>query len=175
MIKPYHLAATLLLFILTGSIALAQKEVPPTDQFTVTGKVKQETTIRLTDLNNYPVQKIKSFALTNHLGEKKATIKNLRGVRITDLLKPVEIAVENPKKLNAVFLVFVASDGYEVVYSWNEIFNSPTGLNTWVIVSKDGAAAADMPERILLVSPGDLHIGRRYLKGLKEIRVEIAN
>lgn len=163
-----------LLSLLAASsfLAGAQNDILPTDQIKITGKVKQELTIRLADLAKYPAHRIKSFALVNHKGEKKADIKNLRGIRITDLLQPVEFATDSPKQLSEYYLVFVASDGYKVVYSWNEIFNSPTGLNTWVVTSKEGIDAANMPERILVVSPGDIHTGRRYLKGLTEIRVE---
>lgn len=149
-----------------------QKNIPSTDFFTIAGTVKKEQVIALKDLKALKAQKIKDVPIVNHKGEKHGKAQKLRGVKLLDVLKNIEIDEASPKKLSEYYLVFEASDGYSVVYSWNELFNSPTGQNTFIVTQKEGVALEDMPDRILVITPTDLSTGRRYLKGLSKIRVE---
>lgn len=145
-----------------------------TKQFVVTGKVKKDLTFTLADLTHLPIQHIDSVVITNHLGEKKGTMKNLTVVPLTEVLKKLEVDCDNPKLLSEFYLVLEASDGYKVVYSWNEIFNSATGKNTFVVIKKEDVIATKLPESILLVTPTDLQTGRRHVKNLTRIVVKRA-
>jgi len=77
--------------------------------------------------------------------------------------------------LRPYYLTFIASDGYKAVYSWNEIFNSPTGQNIFIVVEKDGVKLKDMAERIMIITPSDFKTGRRYIKALSQIVVNKTN
>ena len=161
------------IFLFGAFILLSIRSIgQTTDAIVVTGKVKQELTIRLTDLAAYPQQKIKKFKITNHKGENKGEIKKMTGVSVLDLLQKVEFDVDNPKLLSEYYLVFEAFDGYKVVYSWNEIFNSDTGKHIFVVTSKDGEPAATMPQTMLVVTPSDIQTGRRYIKNVAHIVVK---
>ena len=95
----------------------------------------------------------------------------MKGVLLKPILDSLHFKAEKPKDLSAFYLVFVASDDYKVVFSWNEIFNTPVGEQLYLIVEKDGKPLSEMDERILLASVSDLKSGRRYVKGLKKIIV----
>ena len=67
--------------------------------------------------------------------------------------------------------VCVASDNYNVVFSWSEVFNTYGGNKIGIIVEADGQQAKDRDDPVALFSAGDRASGRRYVKGLQKIIV----
>jgi len=162
-----------LCFLFTVFSVSAQKEnIPTTENFTIEGKVKKGMTISLADLSSYKSYSIDSIVVTNHLGERRSSLKKVKAVLLKDILDKVEIDAENHKVLSEYYFVCIASDNYKVVFSWNEIFNSPTGKSVYIITSQDGKPAATLDDRIALVSSKDEMTGRRYVKGLQKIIIE---
>ena len=162
-----------LLFVITVFCASAQKEnIPATENFTIEGKVKKSVTVALADLSGYKTHLIDSIVITNHLGERKSSMKKVKAVLLKDILDKVEIDAENHKVLNEYYLVCIASDNYKVVFSWNEIFNSDVGKSVYIITGQDGSWAYVLDNRIALVSSKDQMTGRRYVKGLQKIVIE---
>ena len=162
----------ILLFICAGLVVVAQKPIPTTENFSIEGKVKKEMTVSLADLSSYKSYSIDSIVITNHLGERKSTLKNVKGILLKDILSKVEIDAEAPKVLSEYYFVCIASDNYKAVFSWNEIFNSATGKSVYILTGHDGKPASALDNRIALVSPKDEMTGRRYVKGLQKIVVE---
>ena len=153
--------------------ASAQKEnIPTTESFSIEGKIKKSLAVSLADLTSYESYFIDSIVITNHLGEKRSTLKNVNGVLLKDILNKVEIDAETPKVLNEYYFVCIAADNYKVVFSWNEIFNNMTGNSVYILTGHDGKPASALENRIALVSPKDEMTGRRYVKGLQKIVVE---
>ncbi|MFM7400213.1 MAG: molybdopterin-binding protein, partial [Bacteroidota bacterium] len=72
------------------------------------------------------------------------------------------------------YFVFVASDGYKVVFSWNEIYNTATGNQSFILTELKGSILANLEQRILFISTADEKTGRRYVKGLQRIEVRRA-
>jgi hypothetical protein len=145
-----------LAIILFGAVftAFAQKEMKSTSSFTILGDVKSP--------------------LTNHLGEKKSESKGLKGVLLKDILSSVEINSESPKVLSEYYFVCKANDGYTVVYSWNELFNTATGDSSYIVTEKEGKPASAMDDSILMIAPKDFKTGRRHVKALTTIEVRRA-
>lgn len=165
------------LFLLVVLIGIAphlgaQKKNDPTDNFTIEGTVKKGLTISLGDLAAYTSYSMDSIVVTNHLHEKKRTIKNIKAVLLRDILSKVEIDAENPKLLSEFYFACIASGNYKVVFSWNEIFNNELGKTIYIITESDGKVAKTSDDRIAIVSPTDYTTGRRYIKGLQTIRIE---
>lgn len=165
---------TLILAIITVTV-WGQKTDRPTNDFVVTGRIKKELEFTLADIEKYPSKTIGDVIITNHLGEPRGTAKQLTGILVKDILKDLELKEENPKRFSEFYLTFVAVDNYKVVYSWNEIFNSPTGDHLFLVTSRDGKMIKDMRERILILTPTDFKTGRRHIKGLSKILVERAD
>lgn len=167
----------LLLIVLLISFPLFSQEkekVPATDVIVVSGLVEKEITLGVAELSAMTSQPVADVVITNHLGEPRGTAKGLRGILVKNLLGGVGIKSENPRVLSEFYFTFIASDGYTVVYSWNELFNSPNGENCYLIVEKDGKKLSEMPERMLVISPTDFRTGRRHIKGLNKIVVSRA-
>ena len=162
--------------VITFFTASAQKEnIPTTENFTIEGKVKKSLAVSLADLSSYKSYSIDSIVITNHLGERRSSLKKVKAVLLKDILDKVEVDAENHKVLSEYYFVCIASDNYKVVFSWNEIFNSDTGKSVYIITAQDGIPATALDNRIALVSPKDQMTGRRYVKGLQKIVIERIN
>jgi len=152
----------------------AQRKIMPTESFTVKGKVKAEATFNLTQLDNFAKKPIADKIIYNHKGEVKDTVKNMKGVLLTHILSKIEYQYDKPRELSEFYFVCTASDGYKVVFSWNEIYNTEIGNNLYIITEMEGKKQKDMEQKILLFATSDFKSGRRYVKGLETIEVRRA-
>ena len=164
----------LFIFFLISSPLLAQRTVRPSETITIEGKIKNKKTFSAADLDMFPKVAIADQILYNHKGEVKNTVKNMKGVLLKTVLEKVEFDFEKPKELNEFYFVFVATDGYKVVFSWNEIYNTETGNNFYIVTEMEGKKIKEMDQRILFISTADLKSGRRYIKALEKIDVKRA-
>ena len=158
-------------FVLLSSLLWSQTKITPTEQFSISGKIKTTLKFTLADLNTYSTTAIPDVGITNHTGEVKGTIQHLKGIPFKNLLDKIEFMTDKPKELSEFYLTFVASDGYKVVFSWNEIFNTETGNHLFIIMEKDGKKLQELEDRILIVCTSDFKTGRRYVKALEKIIV----
>jgi hypothetical protein len=157
--------------ILTNFSVNAQRTIPQTDSLRVTGKIKNPTVFTLADLDTFPKTAIKDQIIYNHNGEVKDTLTGMSGIPLKTLLASILYVYDKPKFLNEFYFVFIASDGYRVVFSWNEIYNTETGNKFFIVTEMEGKKLNDLGQRILFISTGDLKTGRRYIKGLEKIDV----
>ena len=140
-------------------------------QFTIEGRVRKPLTITLNNLSAYKSVNLDSMTILNHLMQRKGSIKNIKGVLLKDILAKVEIDAASPKILSEYYLVFTAIDNYKVVYSWNEIFNSPIGNQLMVLSSYDTEPTKAEKGNIAVITPSDFATGRRFVKGLSKISI----
>lgn len=160
-------------FILTFGLE-AQNQVQPTSSLIIDGKVRKGITYSLSELESLPPVDIKEVVLYNHKGEVKDTLRGMKGIPLKTLLEPVTFDYQQPKELNEFYLLFTASDGYKVVFSWNEVFNTETGNQLFVVTEMKGQKLGSINQRILFISASDEKTGRRYIKGLERINVRRA-
>lgn len=157
-------------FWLAAGIANAQ-QIKVTSSFTVGGEVFSPLTVSVMDLRKWKEVAIGDLVITNHLGETKSEAKGLKGILLKEILQTVEIKSESPKVLSEYYFVFTASDGYKVVYSWNELFNTSVGESVYLITGKDGKSITEMDDSILVISTKDFKTGRRNVRGLSAVTV----
>lgn len=148
------------LSILIVNQAFSQKSITPTDQLVIEGEVEQRLPVSLTDLGRYRTYTIDSFRIKNHLKEPRSLMKDLKLVLLKDVLAEVKIKTPGPKQLSEYYFIAEASDGYKVVFSWNELFNTKIGDEVYLVVEYDQQAGVQMPDRIALLSAGDEALGR---------------
>lgn len=161
-----------LLLVFAHLVSTAQNKIDRTDEFQIEGLVQNSKKITVSDLLKLKSIKMENIVVTNHLGVKKGTASGLSGIPIKEIFKDVNFKEENPKLLSEYYFIFIASDGYKVVYSWNEIFNTSTGDHTFVIVEKENKVLSNMEDRILVATTTDFKTGRRFIKGLTTILVQ---
>jgi hypothetical protein len=160
------------LAILATLSASAQQTITPTDTLKIYGKIKKEIFISVAALDTFSRIVIKDQILYNHKGEIKDTLKNVKGVPLKNILSPIEFDYDKPKEMNEFYFVFTATDGYKVVFSWNEIYNAEAGNNFFILTEMDGKRIEKMDQRILFISISDFQTGRRFIKGLEKIEVK---
>ncbi|MBC7400483.1 MAG: hypothetical protein H7289_11100 [Mucilaginibacter sp.] len=157
----------LLLLTFCTSVAFAQQAVKPTNQFSIGGKVKNGSVITMDSLKQYNIQTIGDIKVTDHTGVFKHEDDKVKGILIKDVLSHTQYAVS----ISTLYFVFVAADGYKVVYSWNELYNTEVGNHVYILMEKNGVKAADMKESLQMTSMMDMKTGRRYLHNLDKVIV----
>jgi len=125
----------------------------------------------LDSLKQYTIQTIGDIKITDHLGAFKHQDDQLKGILLKDILSHTTFDVTSPKLLSTFYFQCVGVDGYKVVYSWNEIFNTEVGNHVYIIMEKNGIKAPDMKESLQMTSAADFKTGRRYLHNLDKIIV----
>jgi hypothetical protein len=163
-----------LLFILLtiGPTAFGQSK--PTKSFAITGSVRKELSLTQEQLLNAKVHNIGTVDITNHKGDLKGSARNMKGILLRDLLQPVVLNEKNPKFFSEFYFVCSGTDGYKVVYSWNELFNTSVGDKVFIVTEKDGKNMLDNEDGLLMISSDDRKTGRRFVKNLETIQVRRA-
>jgi hypothetical protein len=165
----------LMLFLLYGTFTYAQEPLKQTLSFSINGQVKNESVITMDSLNSYPVKVIGDIKVTDHLGTFKHEDDQLKGVLLKDILSHTLLDANSPKLYSRFYFTCVGNDGYAVVYSWNELFNTEVGNHVFIIMEKNGVKVDKMPESIQMTSTSDFKTGRRYLHNLDKIIVSEVN
>ena len=169
----HHKITLPLFFAITLAINVsAQRIITPTDSLHIIGQVKSPLHYSITDFDHFPKTNLPDQVIYNQKGEIKDTLTNLQAVSLKSILEKTDFAVEKPKQLNEFYFVFIASDNYKVVFSWNEIFNTPVGDQCYFITSLDGETLSGIQDHILFISTGDKTTGRRVVRGLDRIEVK---
>ncbi len=158
------------LFFCFGFLFLQASEAQKTSEsITISGEVQKDETIDIAKLSGYTTEHLDSLRIYTHDMQPKGLMKNINGVLLKDILSAIPFNNENPKVLSEYYIECQATDGYKVLFSWNEIFNSETGNHVMIITSKNGMNITQLDDRIALVSPTDKATGRRYVKWLSKI------
>ena len=88
------------------------------NEFSISGKVKWEKVISLSDLEKYPTVSLKNVNIScSPRREDKA--KLVKGVLLKNILDSVTFLHEKSKTLNQYYFLFIASDGYK---AFDEVF-----------------------------------------------------
>ncbi len=159
------------LSLFLGVFLVLQAFAQKTNSIEVTGAILTPVVFSMNQIQAMESMDLGDFAITNHAGEPRGVATRLKGFPIVNLLEQVKFDSPSPKQLSEFYLVFEATDGYMVVFSWNELFNNPLGKEVYLITSKDGESLEEMEDGLLLISKSDLRTGRRHIKNLSKIKV----
>lgn len=164
----------LLSLIFLTHLVYAQKDSTSfTDSFIITGKVKQEKIINLDDLLKYPAVELSDINVSCS-PKQENRVKSIKGVLLKSILDSVSFQYEKSRMLNQYYFLFVASDGYKIVFSFNEINNTEVGKNLYVVTEIEGKPIREMESRIMILTTKDIKGGSRNMKWLKKIVVCMA-
>jgi molybdopterin converting factor small subunit len=108
----------------------------------VEGRVKNPKTFSFDEIKAMPMFYVDSVQVYNHEMVPRSMVRNIKGVLLKELLKSIEFDAATPRELSEYYIVCVAKDNYKAVFSWNEIFNNPTGDKAMVATERDGVSSA---------------------------------
>jgi hypothetical protein len=157
-------------FLLFFARALMAQQA--TDHFTIEGEIAKSIEIGPAQLKNYPVVSLDSMTVYSHDMKVRSVMKNIKGVLLKDILSSVDMMAKNPKELSAYYIACIGSDGYKVLFSWNEIFNSEPGNHILIVTEKNGSEEMKQNDRTALITATDRATGRRYVKWLSRIVIQ---
>lgn len=151
----------LIAFALSASTAWAHPDMSNASQYVTTelivsGAVEHPLKLSVNDLRQFPL----------------AQQENRNGVTLRALLDRAQVISKNHNDMKKMVIIATASDGYAVVYSWSEVFNTPIGEGVLIFFEKDGQALADDEGRIAMISTKDLRTGPRHVRWLKQIEIK---
>lgn len=173
--NKYNKTILLSFIVLLHSIQLiAQPSIEPSQAITIHGNIKKIVVITMDDLEQLESRSIPNIVIYNHKGEARDTLRQVRGIRLKEVLAMIQFDYKQAKDLNTCYLVLEATDHYKVLYSWNELFNSTIGDGVYILTHVNGYSLRKMPQRIACISLHDQLSGRRYVQGLQQIIVAYA-
>lgn len=142
-----------------------------TDTLTVSGTVEHNLKLSVADLRTFRLQPAVRVSLGHGASNKSGWKVSVKGILLTDILDRATVVTHNHNDVKKTVIVATASDGYKVVFSWSELFNSPLGDGVLVYFEKDGKPLGDDEGRIAMISTKDTHTGPRHVKWLNGIEV----
>jgi DMSO/TMAO reductase YedYZ molybdopterin-dependent catalytic subunit len=164
--------ALLALFFSTAIAAQATSQVTTT--VTVAGNVAQSLTLTVADLKRLPARAIEYVPPPG--AEHKSSgepVRHYTGCLLRDVLAAAKPVENKPRELRRSYVLATASDGYEAVFSWAELFISPVGDSVFVVYERDGAPLADDEGRIALIVTTDQR-PVRHVKWLQTLTLRAA-
>lgn len=168
MLQLMRAAAVALVFCCAAASA-APSDV--TQAITLSGAVEHKLVLKVDDLRQLPLQHVARLVLTGKDGAPKGELSNVTGVLLRDLLDKAVLAAPGHNDAKRLFIVATASDSYQALFSWGEIFNSPAGDGVLVFFELDGKPLGDDQGRIAMISSKDTRTGPRHVKWLRSIDV----
>lgn len=151
----WHLVLALLVLCSSTEIA-AQAAGSITTTLTVGGNVSQSLSLSVADLKRYPAHQIDYVPPQTEHKSNSEPARRYTGCLLRDVLAAAKPTEAKPRDLRRSYVIASGSDGYEVVFSWAELFVSAVGDNVYVVYERDGAPLADDEGRIALVVLTDL-------------------
>ncbi|HJE03222.1 molybdopterin-dependent oxidoreductase [Aliarcobacter thereius] len=137
----------------------------------ISGLVLNKLNLDVKELEKLSYFKSGSTPVICMSGETKDNVKSYEGVLLKDLLDKAVIDINSRKDFNKIYIQAISSDGYEAIFSYNEIFNTKLGDNIIVFYKKNGKYLEDYQGKIALISIDDIRNGPRHIKWLEKIIV----
>jgi DMSO/TMAO reductase YedYZ molybdopterin-dependent catalytic subunit len=139
-----------------------------TTSVSVAGNVAETLSLTVADLKRYPAHQVE-YVPGNAVEQKAAgPARRYTGCLLRDVLAAAKPVEGKPRELRKSYVVATASDGYEVVFSWAELFVSPIGDKVFVVYERDGAPLPDDEGRIALIAVTDTR-PVRHVKWLRSL------
>lgn len=155
----------------TGNAAAPAQSAPPA-ALVVSGAVRRPMRPGAEELRGSPLTRpLDPIALTNASGVFKRMLDGYRGMKLTDLLDQAQLEAAGHNDWKRTFVVARATDGYTVLFSWSELYNTPVGQSVFVLLEKDGAPLPNTEGPVALVSARDLKTGPRHVRSLASLEV----
>lgn len=156
------------------------KPIPPNDtakyisqELIVKGTVNNEIVLTVDSLKKMKTVTLNNSNVVCQSGATTSKYNTRTGVLLKDIIDKAVIKQENHKDRNFI-IVARATDNYKATFSWAEIYNNPTGLNTYVLFEEDGKPI-ESHGRLKLLCANDIKTGPRQVIWLKSIEISRVN
>jgi DMSO/TMAO reductase YedYZ molybdopterin-dependent catalytic subunit len=144
----------------------------PAGSVAISGDVQRPMTITVDTLRKFAAAGQLTYKSSRDVGGQQQH-SVVQGVRLRALLEEAALAERDRSDWRKSVVIAIARDGYRVVFSWPELFNTEPGAQVMVAYERDGAPLAAGEGPIALSAPGDIRTGPRHVKWLERIEVRV--
>lgn len=145
----------------------------PTNTLRIIGRLRKPFVIDMEALCAMETEEVKDLPIICGTGNPKGRIASLKGVPLDSVIRMADVIKDGHNDTKRMYIVASAADGYTVVFSWQEIFNSPLGEGILLLIERDGQSLCNADEGIQLISTKDYFTGSRTVMGLETIEVRM--
>jgi DMSO/TMAO reductase YedYZ molybdopterin-dependent catalytic subunit len=144
----------------------------PAGSVAIGGDVQRPATITVDTLRSFAAAGQLTYKSSRDVGGQQQH-SVVQGVRLRALLEQAALAERDRSDWRKSVVIAIARDGYRVVFSWPELFNTESGAQVMVVYERDGAPLGAGEGPIALSAPGDIKTGPRHVKWLERIEVRV--
>ncbi len=137
----------------------------------VTGRVRQPLVLGMEEIRRMNTEEMEDLPIICGSGTPKGRIAKCRGVLLEEVIRKADVLREEHNDTKKMYIVASSGDGFKVVFSWQEIFNTPIGGGVMILIEKDGQILCTDEQRPDLISAEDYYTGSRYVRGLEKIEL----
>ncbi|SUA90951.1 molybdopterin-dependent oxidoreductase [Pandoraea pulmonicola] len=141
----------------------------------VSGCVKRRHSFDLCSLMRLPTQLTGPLDVVCLSGRKVRSASDYKGVRLTALLDVAQLRLPQARDFTRAYVMAQGADGYTVMFSWHELYNTPVGVGALVVYERDGQPLGDAEGGIGLISTCDLRVALRQVRALRRLTVHLAD
>ncbi|HVI48639.1 MAG TPA: GNAT family N-acetyltransferase [Chitinophaga sp.] len=149
---------------------IPQVSAQVTTQVEVTGLVEHPLTYSIDHLQGLKTFTGHDLKIVGAKGDVRKTFHTYKGISLKSILDSAKIVMPQPKEKGKYYIIVKGSDSYTVLYSWNEIFNNPTGTHVYLIFEENGKPITD-DGRFVMICSNDNITGPRHVKWVQRIEV----
>ena len=106
-------------------------------------------------------------------GRPIAQVDSYVGARLVDVLDSCGLSERPRPELKRCVVCARGQDGYQAIFSWNELYNSAIGGKVLVLYQKNAEPLDAHLGAICLISANDARLGPRHLRGLSQVTVRM--
>lgn len=139
----------------------------------VLGLVPRPGVLALPALQDLPRHDLGPTQVLCYSGRPVAQVDSYVGARLVEVLDACGLSERPRSELKRCVVVAQGNDGYQAIFSWNELYNSTIGEKALVLYEKNGAPLEAHLGRICLISANDARLGPRHLRGLSQVAVKM--
>ena len=115
-------------------------------------------------LESLPATILTDLPMVCASGAQKAPPATYKGVKLSRLLKFLNLEAHPHREQNRMAVMVRGSDGYSVLFGYRDLTNTKEGESVIVVYEKDGNALDEREGPIALISGSDLITGPRHVR-----------
>ena len=150
-----------------------QTSRPANATVALSGEFKSPLAAGIDDLKKLALHTVRDLPIVCRSGEVKDTLKTARGALLRDLLDKAHPNLPGHFDANHAYVVIAATDGYKVIFSWNELYNTPVGDDVVLVYERDGQPLSAKEGPFLLISGKDRTTGPRHVRNVQSVELRL--